>query len=130
MQTWTERPAEQDVEAVVRRYFGLLRAGRLPEAVQLVDHHPVRHVLKALWTASVGAGSDGTEQGGGCTAEALEQDLRWLGELDLADFRWGHTGDTFQVDVTHRTRLTELALGFWLRPTEDGLVLTGPATYW
>ncbi|MDT0566270.1 hypothetical protein RM704_02045 [Streptomyces sp. DSM 3412] len=34
---WTERPAHTDVEAVVRRYVSLLRAGRIPEADQLID---------------------------------------------------------------------------------------------
>ncbi|MGW8360472.1 hypothetical protein ACWGK1_07900 [Streptomyces wedmorensis] len=48
MRTWTEHPAKADVEAVARCYFSLLRAGRIPEAEQLIDHHPVRHVLKSL----------------------------------------------------------------------------------
>ncbi|MFJ1550554.1 hypothetical protein ACIPEK_38335, partial [Streptomyces sp. NPDC088246] len=56
MKIWTEHPAKTDVEAVVRGYFSLVRAGRIPEAEQLIDHHPVRHVLKSLLT--VGDGTD------------------------------------------------------------------------
>jgi hypothetical protein len=56
---WTERPAENDVEAVVRHYFDLVRAGKLPVAEKLVDHTSARHVLKALWSGSVGGVSPG-----------------------------------------------------------------------
>jgi hypothetical protein len=59
---WTEeRPAKTDVEAIVCRHFNLLRAGKIPEAEQLVDHLPVRHVLKSLWAGSVGANADADE---------------------------------------------------------------------
>jgi hypothetical protein len=120
---WTERPAKADTEAVVRRYFSLLRAGRIPEAEQLIDHYPVRHVLKALWTGSV-------EASGNAAAEEWMQDLSWLGELDLADFHWGHTGSHVNVEITYRGQVIEVALGFWVRPTDTGWVVTGPATYW
>ncbi len=127
---WTEPPGRTDVEAVVRDYFDLLRAGRIPEAEQSVDHHPVRHVLKALWTGSVeaSAGEDGTS--GGPPPDDWERDLSWLGDLDLADFHWGATGSGFYVELTCRGRIIEVALGFWVRPTDAGWVLTGPATYW
>lgn len=130
MKTWTEHPAKTDVEAVVRRYFSLLRAGKIPEAEQLIDHHPVRHVLKALWTGSVEASADEDEASGSPAADEWEQDLSWLGELDLADFRWGHTGSNFHVEITYRAQVIEVALGFQVRPTDVGWVLTGPATYW
>lgn len=127
---WTERPARTDAEVVVRRYFSLLRAGRIPEAEQLIDHYPVRHVLKALWTGSVEASADEDEASGSPAADEWEQDLSWLGELDLADFRWGHTGSHVNVEITYRAQMIEVALGFWVRPTDAGWVVTGPATYW
>jgi hypothetical protein len=127
---WTERPAQADVEAVVRRYFSLLRAGRIPEAEQIIDHSPVRHVLKALWTGSVEAAADGDEASRSLVDGEWEQDLSWLGELELADFRWGHTGSHVCVEITYRAQVIEPALGFWLRPTDAGWVITGPATYW
>ncbi|MDX3638114.1 hypothetical protein [Streptomyces sp. MB09-02B] len=130
MRIWTEHPAQEDVEAVVRRYFGLLRAGRIPEAEQLIDHHPVRHVLKSLWTASVEAGTAEDEASSSPAADEWEQDLSWLGELNLADFRWGHTGSHVHVEITYRAQVIEVALGFWVRPTDAGWVVTGPATYW
>lgn len=109
----------------VRRYFSLLRAGRFPEAEQLVDHTSVRHVLKSLWKGSVGASSDEER-----AADEWEQDLSWLGELDLADFAWGDAGGSFYVKVTYRARIIEVALGFWIKPTDAGWVLTGPSTLW
>jgi len=127
---WTEHPAKADVEAVVRRYFSLLRAGRIPEAEQLIDHHPVRRVLKSLWTGSVEASADGDEEGGSSAADEFEQDLSWLGELNLGDFRWGHTGSHVYVEVTYRAQIIEVALGFWVRSADAGWVITGPATYW
>ncbi|MGW9439811.1 hypothetical protein [Streptomyces sp. NPDC055607] len=130
MRIWTEHPARADVEAVVRRYFGLLRAGRVPEAEQLIDHHPVRHVLKSLWTGSVEAGADGGEADGSPAADGWEQDLSWLGALDLADFHRGRTDSHVYVEITCCARVIEVALGFRVRPTDAGWVVTGPATYW
>ncbi|WP_327187234.1 hypothetical protein [Streptomyces sp. NBC_01334] len=130
MKIWTERPAATDVEAVVRGYFSLLRAGRVLEAERLIDHYPIRHVLKSLWTGSVEASADEDEASGSPVADEWEQDLSWLGELDLADFHWGHTGSHVTVEITYRTQLIEVALGFWVRPTGPGWVVTGPATYW
>ncbi|MEU9917362.1 hypothetical protein [Streptomyces sp. NPDC051001] len=120
---WTERPAKADAEVVVRRYFSLLRAGRIPEVEQLIDHYPVRHVLKSLWTGSV-------EASGNTAADEWMQDLSWLGELDLADFHWGHTGSHVNVEITYRGQVVEVTLGFWVRPTDAGWVVAGPATYW
>ncbi|MEU0029742.1 hypothetical protein [Streptomyces sp. NPDC006335] len=130
MRNWTEHPAKADVEAVVRQYFSLLRAGRIPEAEQLIDHHPIRHVLKSLWTGYVEASADGDEEGGSPAAYEWEQDLSWLSELNLADFRWGHTGSHVYVEITYRAQTIEVALGFWVRSTDTGWVITGPATYW
>jgi hypothetical protein len=128
VKTWTERPAKTDVEAAVRLYFSLLRAGRIPEAEQLIDHHPVRHVLKSLWTGSVEASADGAS--GSPAAAEWEQDLSWLGELDLAEFHWGHTGSHVNIAITYRAQIIEVALGFWVKPTDSGWILSGPATYW
>ncbi|MFF7389456.1 hypothetical protein ACFZAE_13565 [Streptomyces scabiei] len=142
MRIWMERPGRTDIEAVVRCYFSLLRAGRIPEAEQLIDHHPVRHVLKALWTGSVGASADGDEPSGSPAADDDERevdpdpdldpdrDLSWLGELDLADFHWGDTGSHVYVEIAYRARIIEVSLGFWVRPTDAGWVVTGPSTYW
>lgn len=130
MKIWTERPAKTEVEAVVRRYFSLLRAGRIPEAAQLIDHYSVPHVLTSLWTGSVGTSAEGDEANGSPAAAAWERDLSWLGELDLADFHWGHTGSHVNVEITYRAQMIEVALGFWVKPTAAGWVLTGPATYW
>jgi hypothetical protein len=127
---WTEHPAQADVEAVVRRYVGLLRAGRVPEAEQIIDHSPVRHVLKSLWSGSVEAAADRGEAGISPADGEWEQDLSWLGELELASFRWGHTGSHVSVEITCRAQVIEVALGFWVRHTDAGWVITGPATYW
>lgn len=125
MRVWTELPGRTDVEAVLRTYFGLLRAGRIPEAEQLVDHYPVRHVLDALWTASVEAGTDEES-----AADEWERDLSWLGELDLAGFRWSCTDSHGSIEIAYHARIIEVALGFWIKPTDAGWVLAGPATYW
>ncbi|MEU1422094.1 hypothetical protein [Kitasatospora sp. NPDC005751] len=130
MKTWTELPAETDVEAVVRRYFGLLRFGRISEAEQLVEHAPVRHVLTSLWAGARETGAEEAGAGRGPAADAWERDLSWLGDLDLADFSWGPTGSHLYVELTCRGRRIGLALGFWVRPTDTGWVLTGPATLW
>nr|WP_203615552.1 hypothetical protein [Streptomyces sp. SID13726] len=100
----------------------MLRAGRIPEAEEFIDHSQVRHVLKSLWRGSVEADGDPV------TAD-WEQDLSWLGELDLAEFHWG-TGSSFYVEITYRAQVIEVSLGFRVRPTDAGWVLTGPATYW
>ncbi|PZT73814.1 MULTISPECIES: hypothetical protein [unclassified Streptomyces] len=130
MRIWTEHPAKADVETVVRRYFSLLRAGRIPDAEQLIDHHPVHHVLKSLWTGSVEASPDGDEASGSPPADGWEQDLSWLGELNLADFHWGRTGSHGYVEITYHAQIIEVTLGFRVRPTDTGWVITGPATYW
>ncbi|MGV9264270.1 hypothetical protein ACWDRR_06345 [Kitasatospora sp. NPDC003701] len=132
MEIWTEHPARTDVEAVIRRYFGLLRAGRFPEAEQVVEHSSVRHVLKALWTGSVGANADEDEDEASSSraADEWERDLSWLGELDLADFAWGQTGGNAYVKVTYRAQIIEVALGFWVKPTDAGWVVAGPSTLW
>ncbi|MFF3006502.1 hypothetical protein ACFVTF_27290 [Kitasatospora sp. NPDC057940] len=138
MKIWTERPAKADVEAVVRRYFSLLRAGRIPEAEELVDHTSVRHVLKSLWTGSVKANADADENenadeneaSASPATDAWERDSSWLRELDLADFHWGHEGTGFYVEFTYRARIIEVSLSFWVKPTDAGWVLAGPATLW
>ncbi|WP_280299793.1 hypothetical protein [Nocardia abscessus] len=129
MKIWPERPAETVVEAVVRRYFDLLRAGKIPEAEQLVDHTPVRHVLESLWSGSVGASADG-EASCRLAADEWEQNLSWLSELDLGDFNWGPTGTHFYVEVIYRARIIEVSLGFWVKPTDAGWVVAGPSTLW
>ncbi|MFE5662921.1 hypothetical protein ACFQ7W_03155 [Streptomyces niveus] len=125
MRIWTEQPGRTEVEAVLRNYFGLLRAGRVSEAEQLVDHYPVRHVLKSLWTASVDASTDEEFAAG-----EWERDLSWLGELDLADFSWSYTDSHVGIEIAYRARIVDVELSFWVKPTDAGWVLSGPATYW
>ncbi|MET9660675.1 hypothetical protein [Streptomyces sp. NPDC006510] len=115
MKIWTEHPAKIDVEAVVCRYFNLLRAGEIPEAEQLVDHSSVRHVLKSLWAGAVGASADADKMSCSLAADQWKQDLSWLCELDLGDFNWGHTGSHFDVEVTYRAQIIEVSLGFWVK---------------
>ncbi|MEU5163227.1 hypothetical protein AB0G74_26970 [Streptomyces sp. NPDC020875] len=130
MRIWTEHPAKAEFEAVVRRYFDLLRAGRIPEAEQLIDHYPVRHVLKSLYGESVAADADGDEADDSPAADEWERDLSWLGELSPADFHWGLTDSSVYVEITYRARIIEVALGFRVRATDAGWVVAGPATYW
>lgn len=126
MTIWTERPAKTEVEANVRRYFTLLRAGKVPEAEQLVADSSVRHVLKSLWTGSVGASDDAPEPSG----NLWERDLTWLSELDLGDLNWAHTGSHVTAEVTYRAQVIEVSLSFWLKPTDADWVLAGPSTLW
>ncbi|WP_405021156.1 hypothetical protein OHV05_33935 [Kitasatospora sp. NBC_00070] len=130
MKIWTEHPAQSEVEAVVRHYFDLLRAGRIPEAEQLVDHAPVRHVLRSLWDGSVEANTDEDEASSSPAADAWAQDLSWLAELELADFHWGHSGTNFYVEISYRTQIIEVSLNFRVKPVDAGWVLSGPATLW
>ncbi|MFD3922785.1 hypothetical protein [Streptomyces sp. NPDC058595] len=130
MKTWTERPAKTDVEAAICHYLGLLRAGKTLEAEQLVDHPPVRHVLKSLWDGSVVACADAGEASGGLAVDEWEQDLSWLSELDVADFHWGHTGSHVYAELTYRAQTIEVALGFWVTCTDAGWVVAGPSTLW
>ncbi len=129
VKVWTERPAEIDVEAVVSRYFSLLRAGKIPEAEQLVDHTPVRHVLKSLWSGSVGASAD-DEADRRLAAGEWEQDLSWLAELDPGDFHWGPTGSHVNVEIIYRAQIIAVSLSFWVKPTDAGWVVAGPSTLW
>ncbi|GAA2298567.1 hypothetical protein GCM10010149_54180 [Nonomuraea roseoviolacea subsp. roseoviolacea] len=130
MKIWTEHPAKIDVEAVVCRYFSLLRVGKISEAEQLVDHSSVRHVLKSLWAGSVGASADADRASRALAADEWEQDLSWLRELDLGGFNWGPTGSHLYVEVTYRGRMIEVSLGFWVKPTDAGWVVAGPSTLW
>ena len=131
VQTWTERPPDTDVEATIRRYVSLLRAGEILEAEQLVDHSPlVVHVLASLWDGSIGIRADADEASHRPVAHGGEQDLSWLGELDVAGFHWGPTGSHVYVELTHRAEVIEVALGFWVKPAEAGWVVSGPATLW
>ncbi|MEV8351184.1 hypothetical protein ACFVTT_02440 [Streptomyces niveus] len=125
MRIWTEQPGRTEVEAVLRSYFGLLRAARISEAEQLVDHYPVRHVLKSLWTASVDASTD--EE---FAADEWERDLSWLGELELSDFGWSYTDSHVGIEIAYRARTVDVELSFWVKPTDAGWILSGPATYW
>ncbi|MFG2173560.1 hypothetical protein ACGFMO_19685 [Streptomyces niveus] len=125
MKIWTDLPGRVDVEAVLRDYFTLLRAGRISEAEQLVDHYPVRHVLKSLWTASVAASTDAE-----FAAAEWERDLSWLGELDLSHFSWSYTDSHVSIKIAYRARTVDVELSFWVKPTDAGWVLSGPATYW
>lgn len=127
---WTERPAKADVEGVVRCYFSLLRAGRIPQAEQLVDHGPVGHVLRSLWAGSVEASADAGEASSSPAADGWEHDLSWLGELSLADFHWGDTGSHVYVEISYRAQIIEVALSFWVKPIDAGWVIAGPATLW
>lgn len=122
MKIWTEPPAKTDVEEVVRRYFDLLRAGKFPEAEQLVDHTSLRHVLKSMWTGSVGV--DAAE------GESWERDLSWLRELRLGDFNWGDAGSHFYVEISHLAQTIDVSLGFWVKPVDAGWVVSGPSTLW
>ncbi|MFE3587417.1 hypothetical protein ACFXOY_07820 [Streptomyces niveus] len=125
MRIWTEQPGRTEVEAVLRNYFSLLRAARISEAEQLVDHYPVRHVLKSLWTASVDASTD--EE---FAADEWERDLSWLGELELSDFGWSYTDSHVGIEIAYRARTVDVELSFWVKPTDAGWILSGPATYW
>jgi len=129
VEVWTEQPAESDVEATVVRYFGLLRVGEFREAEQLLEHSSTRHVLKALWSGSVAVDAD--EDREEPAADDWERDLSWLRELDLAGtFAWGGGGTRVYVEVTHRERVIEVALSFWVKHVDVGWVLSGPATLW
>ncbi|MET8829545.1 hypothetical protein ABZX40_26640 [Streptomyces sp. NPDC004610] len=131
MKIWTDPPATADVEALVHRYFGLLRAGSLAEAEQLIDDASMRHVLKALWKGSLGASAEADERAWNLSATGgREQDLSWLLELTLGDFHWGQAGGSFYVEVVHDSRVMEVSLGFWVKPLDTGWVLSGPSTLW
>jgi hypothetical protein len=82
MKTWPTTPSRDDVEAVVRDYFDLLRAGQVDAAAQIVDHTPVPHVLRSLWKGSAGTTVD-EELGDGLNVDAWSTDRSWLGELEL-----------------------------------------------
>ncbi|RSN61575.1 hypothetical protein DMH01_18725 [Amycolatopsis sp. WAC 04182] len=125
MKIWTERPAEHDIEAVVRQYFGLVRAGNMPVAQKLLDHPPARHVLKALWSGSVGANTEGDPAPG-----EWEHDTAWLDELGLGSCAWSESGSHLYVEITYRERVMDVALGFWVKPVDGGWVVSGPATLW
>jgi hypothetical protein len=86
-------------------------------------------VLRSLWKGSVGASADEDEEIRGLAGE-WERDLSWLGELDLGDFSWGHTGSHVYVKITYRARTIEVALSFWVKQTDTGWVVAGPATLW
>lgn len=129
VKVWTKRPAGTDVEAVVDQYFGLLRAGKISEAEQLVDHTPVRHVLDRLWAASVGASAD-DEASRRLDADEWGNNSSWLGELELGDFAWGPTGTHCYVEVIYRAQVVEMSLGFWVKPTDAGWIVAGPSTLW
>ncbi|RSM59337.1 hypothetical protein DMH03_24255 [Amycolatopsis sp. WAC 01376] len=125
MKIWTERPAENDVEAVVRHYFGLVRAGKMPVAEKLVDHTSARHVLKALWSGSVGVNTDDDP-----VPDEWARDMSWLGELGLGSFAWGESGSHLYVEITYREQVIDVALGFWVKPVDTGWVVSGPSTLW
>lgn len=122
---WTERPAENDVEVVVRHYFDLVRAGNLPVAEKLVDHTSARHVLKALWSGSVGANTDDDAE-----PHDWEHDTSWLDDLGLGSFAWGETGSHLYAEITYRELVIDVALGFWVKPVDGGWVVSGPSTLW
>ncbi|MER6678952.1 hypothetical protein [Streptomyces sp. NPDC000983] len=63
-------------------------------------------------------------------ADEWEQDLSWLGELNLADFHWGDTGSHLSVEITYRAQIIEVALSFWVKPVDASWVIAGPATLW
>jgi hypothetical protein len=128
MKKWPDVPARADVEVVVRDYFDLLRAGQVDDAAQLVDHTPVPHVLKALWKGSVGTTLD-EELGNGVAVDAWSTDRSWLGELELGDFIWGD-GNHFYVEIVYRGQVSELLLGFWVKPLDDRWAVSGPSTLW
>ncbi|WP_191252325.1 hypothetical protein [Amycolatopsis oliviviridis] len=125
MKIWTEPPAKTDVEAVVHRYFSLLQEGKTTEAEQLVDHTSVKHVLKALWSAAIGASLDREPAAG-----EWERDLSWLAELTLGNFAWNDSRSNLYVEITFREQTIEVALGFWIKPVDDGWVVSGPSTLW
>ncbi|SHM71089.1 hypothetical protein SAMN05443668_1011310 [Cryptosporangium aurantiacum] len=119
-----------DVESVVRGYVGLVRAGRVDDAVQLVDHSSARHVLASLWRAVAEAVTD-PDDPLHCLRGGWEHDLSWLGEFDIAErVRWSETGSHLCADVTYRGVLTELELSFWVKPAASGWIVAGPATLW
>ncbi len=130
MTIWGGQPTKADVEAVIGRYFGLLRVGKLSEAEELVDHGSMRHVLEALWKGSVYANDDRDEVEDRLAAREFEQDLSWLGELTLGEFAWGYTEVSLIVDIIYCGKAIEVGLGFHIRATDAGWVLSGPATYW
>jgi hypothetical protein len=119
-----------EVESVVRGYVGLVRAGRMDDAVQLVDHPSTRHVLASLWRAVSQAIAD-PDDPIHCLEGGWEQDLSWLGEFDVMEsVRWSETGSHVCTDVTYRGMITELELSFWVKSTASGWVVAGPATLW
>ena len=119
-----------DVESVVRGYVGLVRAGRVDDAVQLVDHSSIRHVLASLLRAAGEAVTD-PDDAINCLGGGWEQDLSWLGEFDITEgVRWSETGSHLCADVTYRGMTTELELSFWVKPAASGWVVAGPATLW
>jgi hypothetical protein len=128
VKTWPEIPARADVEAVVRDYFDLLRAGQVDAAAHLVDHTPVPHVLRSLWKGSVGTTVD-EELGDALPADAWSTDRSWLGGLVLGDFSWGDSNH-FYVEIIYRGQESELLLGFWVKPADDGWAVSGPSTLW
>ncbi|WP_197725342.1 hypothetical protein [Actinoplanes sp. OR16] len=130
MKVWPERPTAADAEAVVRGYVGLLRAGRVDDAAQLVDHSSARHVLSSVWRAASEAMTD-PDDPIHRRADDWERDLSWLGDVDIArGVRWSETGTHLCADVTYRGVRTELELSFRVTPAAAGWVVAGPATLW
>ncbi|WP_415646226.1 hypothetical protein [Stackebrandtia soli] len=130
MKIWTEHPAKNDVEAVLRGYFSLLQAAKIPEAEQLIDHMPVRHVVKALWNGSVGTSADADESSCELSDDQWEQNLPWLRELEFGKFVWGLTDSHVSIHIAYHAKIIEVSLAFWIKPTDAGWVISGPATLW
>ena len=86
------------------------------------------HVLKALWSESIGAHDDGTDRR--VAAGEWKHDLSWLGGLEIADVTWSITGVNPWVSINYRGRLLDVALAFHVVETDEGWTLRGPATYW
>jgi hypothetical protein len=61
--------------------------------------------------------------------EAVVRDLSWLDELKLGDFSWGDSNH-FYVEIVHRGQVSELLLGFWVKPVDEDWAVSGPSTLW
>ncbi len=88
-------------------------------------------MAKALWTGSVGAETDADGSDRSPASGTWEQDLSWLAELQAVDdLTWEPTGSRVSIRILHNGTVIEVELSFWVKPTDDGWVIAGPATLW
>lgn len=129
MKKWKQKPANKEVEKLIKEFFRLLQQGNLDQAKNLINHRydDWDSQIWSIWQDTYliyledlnQEAEDDTFEG-----NLWKNDLNWLKKIEIEDkFHWDGDNSLF-VNIIYENVVTDVSADFSLEQNEAGYILT------